>query len=121
MRKKKHFYSHLIEVDSLHIELDSLELSIEEKHELTVLMDTTIHHTVMDTVLTELPEDGKKELLKHLLHENHDEIWKLLKQKVTEPEEKIKKAVHSLKKELHEDIKESKKKKKLHEVEHRND
>ena len=48
--------------------------------------------------------------LKHLLHEDHDEVWKHLNTKVDNIEEKIKKAAEDLKKELHEDVKQVKSK-----------
>lgn len=108
---KKHFYSHLIEVDSIHIALDELELSAEERDELATIMESNIHHVVLDTILSELSSYDKKLFLHHLASDKHDEVWNLVHKKVENIEEKIKKAVDDLKKHLHEDIHEAKKKK----------
>jgi hypothetical protein len=108
---KKHFYTHLIEIDSLHVALEALDLEEHEKKELIILAETTIHHIVIDTVLTELPEGDKKKFLKHLAEENHADIWNLLKSKGEQMESKIKRAIESIQKELHADIKEAHKKK----------
>lgn len=108
---KKHFYSHLIRLDSIHIALNDLELSIEEREELVGIMDSSIHHIVLDTILSELTASDKKLFLTHLHTQKHDEIWNLLHEKVKNIEAKIKNAVDDLKKELHTDIYEAKKKK----------
>ena len=107
---KKHFYSHLVETDSVVILINELDITDEEKAHLVALVDSQLHHTVLDAVLSELSEDDKKLFLKHLLHEDHDEVWKHLNTKVDNIEEKIKKAAEDLKKELHEDVKQVKSK-----------
>lgn len=110
MKHKKHFYSHIVEIDSLTIKLDELDLSIGEKNHLIELMHSNLHHTIIDAILSELNSNDKKHFLHVLSSENHDEIWKFLNTKVGDIEEKIKKAAESLKQELHEDIKEAKNK-----------
>ena len=108
---KKHFYSHLIRLDSVHIALNDLELSVEEHDELIGIMDSSIHHIILDTILSELSTYDKKLFLTHLHSQKNDEIWELLHEKVKNIEVKIKNAVEDLKKELHADIYEAKKKK----------
>ncbi len=108
---KKHFYSHLVRLDSIHIALNDLELTVEERDELVGFMDSSIHHIVLDTILSELSEYDKKLFLTHLHSQKHDEIWELLHEKSKDIETKIKNAVDDLKKQLHEDIYEAKKKK----------
>lgn len=107
----KHFYSHLIRLDSVHIALNDLELTIEERDELTGIMDSSIHHIILDTILSELSAYDKKLFLTHLHSQKHDEIWQLLNEKTKNIETKIRNAVDDLKKELHADIYEAKKKK----------
>jgi len=106
--KKKHFYSHLVETDSLVVLINELDATDEEKSHLIALVDSQLHHTILDAILSELSEEDKKSFLKHLMHEDHDQIWNHLNTKVDNIEEKIKKAAEDLKKELHEDIKEAK-------------
>lgn len=100
----KHFYSHLIETSSLTLEIGNMNLSQEERVHLISLVESNLHHVVLDAVLSELNEEDKKYFLKHLAMEKHDEIWKLLNEKTKNIEEKIKKAAEDLKKELHRDI-----------------
>jgi hypothetical protein len=109
---KKHFYSHLVETDSLVIMINDLDVSSDEKAHLIALVDSQLHHTVLDAVLSELSEEDKRLFLKHLLDEDHDTIWNHLNTKVDNIEERIKKAADDLKKALHEDIKEAKSMKK---------
>lgn len=106
---KKHFYSHLVETDSLVVLINELDATEDEKAHLVALVDSQLHHTVLDAVLSELSEEDKKIFLKHLLEEDHDKVWRHLNDKVDTIEEKIKKAADDLKKDLHEDIKDTKK------------
>jgi len=114
MKRHKHFYHHLIEIDSIHLALDELELDPEEKQDLIIIVDDNIHHTVLDTVLSELKNSDKKAFLALVLAEDHGEIWHLLSEKMENAEDKIKKAVNSLVAKLHEDIQEAHSKKKNH-------
>ena len=104
----KNFYTHLIEIDSIIIELDKMDLSPEQKHQLASLIDSSLHHTILDAILTELKEEDKKVFLKHVHEGINAKIWEFLNDKVDNIEEKVKKAAQQLKVELHKDIKESK-------------
>jgi succinate dehydrogenase flavin-adding protein (antitoxin of CptAB toxin-antitoxin module) len=105
---KKHFYSNLVDTDSIVFELETLNLSKEEKDHLTMLVHSNMHHTVIEIVLSELPEEEKK-IFMHLLHQEDQEmIWMHLNAHVKNAEKKIKKAAEDLKKELLQDIKEVK-------------
>ena len=106
---KKHFYSHLIEIDSLTAMLSDVPLSTTEKKDLLSLIESNMHHTILDLVLSELSEKDKQTFLTHLAEDNHDATWQLLKQRVSDIETKIQKAADDLTKELHEDIKRSRK------------
>lgn len=100
----KHFYSHLIEFEPLVFELDNLNLSKNEKLHLAHLVDSNLHHNVLDAVLSELGENDKRLFLEHLALGDHFKIWEFLKNKVDNIEAKIKKVAEELKEELHKDI-----------------
>lgn len=105
----KHFYSHIITIESLIIELDELDLSPTQKYHLSTLIDSSLHNVILDAILSELSDEDKRIFINHLSLGNHDKIWNLLNQKVDNVEEKITKAAEDLKIELHKDIKESQK------------
>jgi hypothetical protein len=107
----KHFYSHLIEIEEIIIELDKLDLSKDQKIHLAGLIDSSLHHTILDAVLSELSEQDKKVFMNYLQTGEHEKIWGLLNTRVDKIEDKIKKAADDLKQELHKDIKEAKEKK----------
>lgn len=105
MKKGKHFYSHLIDTTAIILELTDMDMSSKERLHLIALVESNLHHVIIDVILSHLKDGDKKEFLLHLSLDNHDEIWKLLNSKIEKVEEKIKKAAEDLKKELHEDIK----------------
>lgn len=105
---KQHFYSHLIEIESLFVELDELELSEKEKNHLAKLIDSNLHHTILDAILSELPEGDKQKFLEHLSNNDSKKIWDHLNSKADNIEDKIKSAAKDLKVKLHQDIKEAK-------------
>lgn len=104
--KNKHFYSHIIDAESIYIEVNKMDISEDEKNELIAIAESNIHHVVMDAILSELNESDKKKFVEHLHSDNNEELWKLLNSKIENVEEKIKKSAEDLKKELHKDIKE---------------
>lgn len=104
--RKKYFYTHIIDTSILSLELGNMDLTSKERLDLISLIDSNIHHEILDLILSELKPEDKKTFLIHLASEDHDKIWKLLKDKVDNIEGKIKKTAEDLKKELHKDIKE---------------
>lgn len=105
------FYSHLIEIDSIILELDKMNLSEEEKLHLAQVVDSTIHHTILDALLSELSESDRRVFIQHLNSGSHDRIWEFLNDKIDGVEDKIKKVAEDLKKELHRDLREAHKRK----------
>lgn len=103
---KKYFYTHIVDTTSLSLELGDMDLTPKERLHLISLIDSNIHHEILDLILSELNPVDKKTFLTHLASENHDKVWKFLNTKVHNIEEKIKKTAEDLKKELHRDIKE---------------
>lgn len=106
----KFFYTHLVDIESIIVELDKLDLSEKQKIQLTSLIDSTLHHHILDTVLSELSDEDKHIFLEHVSRKEHDKVWELLNKKVDKIEDKIKQAAEELKKEIHQDIKEAKEK-----------
>ena len=104
----KQFYTHLVEVESINVSLDELELSSRQKLHLATLVDKSLHHKVLDVVLSKLSEVDKKVFLTHLKSNSHHEIWKLLKEKSDNIEAEIKKAITDLREELKKDLQEAK-------------
>ena len=60
---KHHFYGHLVEIDSIHAELDMLEMTPAEKQELVIIVESSIHKLVLETVLSKLNEEEKRVIL----------------------------------------------------------
>ena len=108
MVRKKYFYTHIVDTSTLSLELGDMDLTPKERLHLISLIDSNIHHEILDLILSELNPIDKKTFLTHLASEDHDKVWKLLNDKVDNIEEKIKKTAEDLKKELHKDIKEVK-------------
>lgn len=103
---KNFFYSHLIEIESIVVELDRMDLTKEQKAHLASLIDSSLHHSVLDAVLSQLSPQDKKVFLNHLKESDHGKIWQFLNEKVDNIEEKIKKAADDLKAEMRKDLKE---------------
>jgi len=106
---KKYFYSHIIEIESIFVELDNLDLSDSQRKNLASLIDSNLHHTVLDAILEELPEQEKEVFIKHVQIADHDKIWDYLNEKADNIEDRIKTAAKQLKTKLHQDLEEAKK------------
>ena len=102
---QKHFYSHLVDLDSLESDLDLLTLSKSEKDELLELAHVHVHQTVMDAILNELNDYDKKRFLELMAEGRDEKIWEHLNDKVERIEDRITIAAQSIKKEMREDIK----------------
>ncbi len=107
-KHKGHFYSQIVSYEEVLIELDTLDLSPDEKHYLGQLVDSNLHHTILDAILAELSDEDKERLLRLINNEQHDKIWEHLNGKVDNIEDKIKKAADDITSQMHKDIKEAK-------------
>lgn len=105
----KYFYSHLIELEPLTSELDQMDLSSEEKIYLSQLVDANVHQAVLDAIFSQLSAQEKIIFIEHLRDDDHSKLWKLLNKRVEAIEDKIKQAVHEVKKDLYQDLEEAKK------------
>lgn len=109
MTSTGYFYTRIINIESVLEQLHSLELSEEEKVHLAALIDSSLHHTILDEVLNNLNEEDKKLFLKLLAkEEEHEKIMEFLNNKVENVEDKIKKVADDLVVEIHKDIKQAK-------------
>ncbi len=105
---KKYFYTHIIDTSNLSLELGDMDLKSSERVHLISLIESNIHHEILDLILSELNPEDKKTFLTHLASEDHEKVWEFLNEKVNNIEEKIKKTAEDLKKELQKDIEEAK-------------
>ncbi|OGH48590.1 MAG: hypothetical protein A3G66_03915 [Candidatus Levybacteria bacterium RIFCSPLOWO2_12_FULL_39_17] len=104
----KHFYSYHVEIDSLVLEIESLEIEDHEKKNLISLAESHVHHAVIDSILSSLKKEEKQEFLKLLNSKNQEKIWKFLRDKIKDVEEKIEKTASEVKNQLLKDITETK-------------
>ena len=101
----KQFYTQIIEIESITTELDKLDLTEEQRLHLATLLDSSLHHTILDAILSELGDQDKRVFLQHLHENDHVKIWGFLNEKVDNIEDKIKKAAEDLKIEMRKDLK----------------
>lgn len=103
-----YFYSHLVAIETVTSKLDEMNLKDDHKKHLTQLVDSTIHHTVLDIILSKLSDADKKIFLERLEKNPEDkELMTFVNEKVDGVEDEIRVAVQDLKEELHNDIKEA--------------
>lgn len=98
----KIFYDHLVLREEVTIELDKYNLAREEKEELIQLVDETLHHQILNTILTHLPKEKHREFLEKFHKAPHDES--LLKY-IKDFEQEIVKEAQKIKRELLSEIK----------------
>lgn len=103
-----HFYSKLVKTDSLVAALNELDLSDDQKMHLLGIVESSLHHAILDAILSELSEKDKAIFLEYVTENDNDKIWKFLNGKIDKIEEKIVETAEGLKKELHQDIEETK-------------
>lgn len=104
----KYFYSHLIEIESLTIRLEELNLSDSQRLHLTSLLDSTIHQTVLDIILSKLSPVDKVAFVERLRTDPEDhKMMDFLSARIENIEGEISRVIDELKQELHEDLKEA--------------
>jgi len=85
-----------------------LEIEDHEKKNLISLAESHVHHAVIDSILSSLKKEEKQEFLKLLNSKNQEKIWKFLRDKIKDVEEKIEKTASEVKNQLLKDITETK-------------
>ncbi|MDE2026052.1 MAG: hypothetical protein KGJ07_06155 [Patescibacteria group bacterium] len=101
---KKQFYHEVIDLQDLFDELETLAMSEGEKEHLVTIIHASVHTVVLDVILSEVPKEDKHLFLEHVYTSTHRDIWKFLKKRSVNIEDKIRKAVKELKKEFLADI-----------------
>jgi len=108
---RKTFYTHLIEIHHISLELEGTEMSEKEKNHLIKIFESAVHTSVMDHILLALPDEDHERFLKHADQENHDAIWEILNS-ISNIEEVIKTAAHAVRNEFLRDVQDQKRKQK---------
>ncbi len=104
----KYFYGEIIEIESVIIQLDELDLTEEQKLTLSGLVDATIHQTVLDIAFSGLSLPDKRAFAQKVKQNPADKtLLDFLRGKIDNIEEEIIAAVEELKKDLEKDIKEA--------------
>lgn len=108
----KIFYDHLVGLKEISIELKGYSLQSEEYEELVKIADETLHHHVLNIILTHLPKEKHQFFLETFHTTPHDEkLLEFLKKEATpEIEKAIKKEAQKVKKEILSEIKRAGKK-----------
>lgn len=99
------FYSHLIQISALEQELHDLHLNEKEKEDLMHHVHSSIHYTVLDIVISELPEEHKRKFIENTRHNNHKILWEHIKNNTVNIEEKIIQGIEKLSLEFLDEIK----------------
>lgn len=104
----KIFYDHLVLIEELTVELENLDH--ESRREIVGLMDETLHHHVLDTILTHLPKEHHETFLNRFHRAPHDpQLLVFLKQYIViDIENEIRKKAKKVKKDLLSTVKKSK-------------
>lgn len=68
----KIFYDHLIIIEEVIAVLDEHKMSPKERTELLQLMDQTLHHRILDVILTLLPKEHHETFLTRFHKAPHD-------------------------------------------------
>ncbi len=94
---KNKFYSHIITIEPVQNRLSELDIQDNEREELIEILNSHIHVTVIDIILSELDEGKKKEFL-HLIgiKEDGDSVWDFVLTNIGEGEDKVKKAIDQI-------------------------
>jgi hypothetical protein len=100
-----HFYHAVIDTQDLHMELEGLSLETTEKEELAEIMESTILHHIIDSLLDHLPEEEREVFLNNLMAEDNEGVIAHLKDKIELFEEKLTDAYQEIKQTLLLDLK----------------
>lgn len=100
----RYFYEHLYNIDDLHNDLSVLDLTDSERNHIVLVIQSTMHHVIMDVILEQLHDDHKHIFLASVADENHDKVWDILDEHLENAEGLIDSAIEALKVELMQDI-----------------
>lgn len=104
----KYFFARYIIIDKLIAGLNDLNLSDQERLHLSQLVDSSLHHAILDEILSNLGDSDKKVFLKKLQEDpENEELIEFLKPKIENIEDKIKTVSDQLISKMHKDVKEA--------------
>lgn len=83
------FYDHLIEPQRIAEHVERLNMTNDERDHFITIVRSTIHHDIMDEVLSRLPHEHKDPFLDHVALDKHDEALQLLSQHIADLEELV--------------------------------
>lgn len=108
----KIFYDHLTITEEITSTLNSYSMSGDERKELEELIGQTVHHEVLNTILTHLPKEKHEDFLTKFHAAPHDkELLDYLKKEIKiDIEKEIKLQAKKIRKEILEEIKRANKK-----------
>lgn len=100
----KHFYSHIVDYSDLLDNLEDIQLSSKQRGNLAVIVESSLHHTIVDVILTQLHEDHRHIFLLHLIEDDHDKIWGFLDEYIDDPKALIEQSAQSMFEDFKKDI-----------------
>lgn len=112
MTRHMYFYTHLVPMDTIVFELYKLDMSDQERVELLDGIQSHLHLTVVDIVLSRLAEKDKKLFIEHMQKNTHVTTMYFVKERINDIEHHILHAADELKHELIRDMRLMKKREK---------
>lgn len=104
----KIFYDHLVLREEITVELDRYSLNKDDREEIIRLIDETLHHEVLNTILTSLPKEKHHQFLTRYHQRPHDpDLLEYLKTEISDIEDQIISVAKKVKKEILSEIKKS--------------
>lgn len=105
----KIWYQKIITIEPILAELNEMDLSEEERAHLSELLDSSLHHAILDEILSNLKEEDKKLFLKMMQEDPENEkLVEFLNNKIDHIDDRIKKVADDLVAEMHMEVKEAK-------------
>lgn len=107
----KVFYDHLLLIEEIFVEIDTLNLPAKQKQEVRALVDEIFHQRVITHILDLLPRSHHEEFLKRLHASPHDVRHLIFLQELVEVDvhSELLRLGEKIKKELRRDFKKHKK------------
>ncbi len=101
-----YFYDHIISLESVHVAIDQMGIEPAQRVELRDLLEQQVHYAILNMLLSELPPEDRGIFLRHQEGQEHDELWRLLGEKIDQVEDKIRQVSEELVSKMHQDINE---------------
>lgn len=99
----KYLFEEIIQIKTVHLKLNEMDLADQEKEELLEIMKSTVHHKVIDLILSELTDEEKEIFLEGVSTGQMDknkQYLSVLKDRINNLEAKIKEKVKEAEAEL---------------------